>query len=125
VLLADDHPGLLEEVRDLLEPAYEVVGRLNNGQSLVESALRLQPDVIVTDISMPVLNGIEAVSKLKEAGCRSRVVFLTVHDNPEYLQACRSKGGLGYVIKPRLSIDLLKAIRAALAGQEFVSQHLR
>ena len=77
VLLADDHPNLLQMVENILEPILEVVGEVPDGKSLLEAAAKLHPDVIVTDISMPVLNGIEAVKKLKESGCRAKIVFLT------------------------------------------------
>jgi DNA-binding NarL/FixJ family response regulator len=107
VLLADDHPNLLEKVTGLLEPTFEVVGRVADGQSLIEAAINLNPDVIVTDISMPILNGIEAASQLKESGCKSKIVFLTVHADPEYVLRCFVTGALGYVVKRRMATDTL------------------
>jgi DNA-binding NarL/FixJ family response regulator len=79
ILLADDHPNFPEMEGHVLEPEFEVIGKVANGLALFEEAMRLKPDVIVTDISMPVLNGIDAVDRLMESGCNSRIVFLTVH----------------------------------------------
>jgi DNA-binding NarL/FixJ family response regulator len=121
VLLADDHPLLLKEVLNLLEPTFEVVGRVGDGKSLFESAMKLQADVIVSDISMPILNGIEAANKLKVSGCRSKIVFLTVHSDQDFVRACLDTGALGYVAKRRMVTDLLPAIREALADRNFVS----
>jgi CheY-like chemotaxis protein len=125
ILLADDHPNLLEIVTSLLEPTFEVVGRVGDGQSLFEAAINLHPDVIVTDISMPVLNGIAAVSKLKESDCKSKIVFLTVHADPDFVLRCIVTGALGYVVKRRMATDLLPAIREAMAGRNFTSPNLQ
>jgi len=121
ILLADDHPRILEMVASLLEPAFQIVGRVGNGQALIEAAAQLKPDAIVTDISMPVLNGIEAANQLKESGSTSKLVFLTVHTDPDFVRACFAAGALAFVCKPRMSIDLLPAIQQALAGRTFVS----
>ena len=125
VLLADDHPLLLNAVVSLLEPTFEVVGRVGDGKSLFESAMKLQPDVIVSDISMPILNGIEAAKKLKVSSCRSKIVFLTVHSDPDFVHACLATGALGYVVKSRMATDLVPAIREALAERIFISSPLR
>lgn len=121
ILLADDHPGVFETVAPILEPRYEIVGRSDDGEALLEAAAKLNPDVVVTDISMPVLNGIEAANKLKERGSTCRIVFLTVHDDPDFIEACLATGALGYVAKPRMALDLVPAIEEALKGQKFVS----
>jgi DNA-binding NarL/FixJ family response regulator len=121
VLLADDHPLLLKKVLNLLEPTFEVVGRVHDGKSLFESAMKPQADVIISDISMPILNGIEAANKLKVSGCRSKIVFLTVHSDPEFVRACLATGALGYVAKSRMVTDLRPAIREALADRIFIS----
>jgi DNA-binding NarL/FixJ family response regulator len=123
VLLADDHPNLLEKVASLLEPTFEIVGRVRDGQSLFDAAMNLHPDLIVSDISMPILNGIEAASKLKDSGCRSKVVFLTVHADPDYVSRCLVIGAHGYVVKCHMATDLLPAINEALAGRNFISQN--
>ena len=108
----------------LLEPEFEVIGKVRDGEALFEEAMRLKPDVIVSDISMPVLNGIEAAERLKESGCNSRIVFLTVHSDPDFVRRCLSAGAFGYVAKSRIANDLALAIREALAGNIFVSRHL-
>jgi len=121
VLLADDHRSLLELIRGLLEPTYDVVGCVEDGGSLVEAAGKLQPDVIVTDISMPKLNGLEAANQLRESGSPSKIVFLTVHADPDFVQAALETGATAYVTKLRITTDLLVALREALAGRIFVS----
>jgi DNA-binding NarL/FixJ family response regulator len=87
--------------------------------------VELKPDIILTDISMPILNGIEAATKLKESGCTSRIVFLTVHPSSDYIRACLATGAFGYVVKSQMATDLLPAIREALAGHIFISPHVR
>jgi len=121
VLLADDHRSLLELIRGLLEPTYDVVGCVEDGGSLVEAAGKLQPDVIVTDISMPKLNGLEAANQLRESGSPSKIVFLTVHADPDFVQAALETGATAYVTKLRITTDLLVALREALEGRIFVS----
>ena len=124
ILLADDHRNFLEIVKNLLGSTWEVVGSLPNGRSLFEAALVLKPDVIVTDISMPVLNGIEAANELHQAGCTSKIIFLTVHSDPDFLTSCLAAGALGYVIKSRTFTDLIPAIHEVLAGHIFISPSL-
>jgi DNA-binding NarL/FixJ family response regulator len=124
VLLADDHPGFPGLVTSLLESTFEVVGRVADGRALVEAAMKLNPDVIVTDISMPVLNGLEAVDLLRKSGSAAKIVFLSVHSEPDFVQAGLSTGAQGYVVKPRMGTELVLAIREALAGKIFVSQGL-
>lgn len=124
ILLADDHPRFPEMEARLLEAEFEVVGKVGNGQALIEEAMRLKPDVIVTDISMPILDGIEAVDRLKESGSTSRIVFLSVHSDTDFVRRCLSAGALAYVVKSRIASELVPAIRQALAGNTFISQHL-
>jgi DNA-binding NarL/FixJ family response regulator len=114
ILLADDHPRFPEMEARLLEPEFEVVGKVGNGQALIEEAVRLKPDLIVTDISMPILNGIEAVDRLKGLGCTSRIVFLSVHSDNDFVSGCLSTGALGYVAKSKIASELVPAIRRAL-----------
>jgi DNA-binding NarL/FixJ family response regulator len=124
ILLADDHPHFPEIEERLLEPEFTIIGKVGNGQALFEEAMRLKADVIVTDISMPILNGIEAATRLKESGCDSRIVFLTVHSDAEFVRRCLSAGAFGYVAKSRILSDLVPAIHEALAGNIFVSREL-
>jgi DNA-binding NarL/FixJ family response regulator len=121
ILLADDHRGLLEVTRGLLESTFDVVGCVEDGESLLEAAGKLQPDVIVTDISMPKLNGIEAANRLRKLGSSAKIVFLTVHADPDFVQAALKTGALAYVWKFRINTELLIAIEEALAGRIFVS----
>ena len=121
ILLADDHNLVVERVLSVLQRDFEVVGTASNGRELVDEAERLRPDVIVLDISMPVLTGIEAAHQLREAGSTVKLVFLTVHEEPAFVQACFAEGGLGYVKKSRLGTDLIPAIKEALSGHRFVS----
>jgi DNA-binding NarL/FixJ family response regulator len=114
ILLADDHPRFPEMEARLLEPEFEVVGKVGNGQALIEEAVRLKPDLIITDISMPILNGIEAVDRLKGLGCTSRIVFLSVHSDNDFVSRCLSTGALGYVAKSKIESELVPAIRRAL-----------
>lgn len=125
ILLADDHPRFPELEARLLEPEFEVIGAVGNGEALVEEAIRLQPDIIVTDISMPILDGIEAVDRLRESGSTCRIVFLSVHSDTDFVARCLSTGALGYVVKSRIVSELVPAIRHVLAGNTFVSRNLQ
>ena len=121
MLLADDHRAICENVTALLEFDFDVVGTVPNGQELLVEAEKLRPDVVVTDISMPVLGGIEAATQLHTSNSTAKVVFLTIHDEPEFVHACLAAGALGYVAKRRLTTDLIPAIYEALAGHQFIS----
>ena len=121
VLLADDNKRLLERVAELLAPSFDVVGIAHDGQDLVVKALQLTPDVIVVDITMPILTGIEAVHRLRNAGLGAKFVFLTIHSESEFLEACLAEGAVGYVLKTQMTGDLIRAINAAVAGKQFVS----
>lgn len=119
VLLADDNPQMRESVRKLLEKEFEVVGAVANGQAALEQVEKLRPDVLVLDISMPGMNGIELAMRLAKSD--TKVVMLTVHDDPAYIQESLAAGALGYVIKPNMVVDLPDAIREAKAERSFVS----
>jgi len=121
ILLADDHLLVLERVTRFLQPTFDVVGVAHNGLEMVLEAMRLNPDVIVADISMPGLDGIEAAHQLREMGARATIVFLTIHESPEFVEACFAEGALGFVVKSHMKTDLIPAINAALSGQRFVS----
>jgi CheY-like chemotaxis protein len=122
ILLADDHVALLEAETALLSPYFDVVGTVVDGAALVLAARRLLPDVIVTDISMPILNGIDAAYKLRVSGSTAKILFLTVHREREFVEACMEAGALGYVQKSSMKRHLVLAIQAVLAGQSYVSQ---
>ncbi len=121
VLLADDHEAMLDRVAGLLATECEVIGTVTDGQQALEAAQDLKPDVLVLDISMPVMNGIETAHCLKKAGVEARIVFLTVHDDPDFAREALEAGALGYVIKPRIASDLAIAINEVYAGRSFVS----
>ncbi|MHC5541687.1 response regulator [Singulisphaera rosea] len=121
VLLADDHRILAEGVRGLLEPEFELVGITSDGRELLEAAIRLQPDVVITDISMPLLNGIDAAAQIRQAGVPCKVVFLTMQCDVSYARRAMEAGASGYVLKHSAHDELLKAIRDALQGQVYVS----
>ena len=121
ILLADDHKDIREKVMQQLEPEFEVVGVVEDGNALMEAASQMKPDVCVVDISMPIMNGIDAVTQLKASGSSVKIIFLTVHEDPDFLQAALETGALGYVVKSRVATDLSSAIRAALAGRLFIS----
>ena len=121
ILIVEDHPLVLERVIGLLRPSFELVGTACNGQEMVAEAMRLNPDVIVTDITMPEMDGIAAARHLRAEGCKAKVVILTVHASHEFVEACLAEGALGYVLKAQMHTDLIPAIRAALSGRSFVS----
>jgi DNA-binding NarL/FixJ family response regulator len=121
VLLADDHEDFLAVLVRYLQPHFEIIRTVGNGQALLEEAARLVPDVVVLDIGMPVLNGIEAARKLKAMGCPARLVFLTIHTDEDFVRAALGTGALGYVLKSDLAADLLPCLREALVGRSFVS----
>jgi DNA-binding NarL/FixJ family response regulator len=125
ILLADDNEAFLAELCRELENEFEIVGTVMNGRDAVESARRLDPDVVVLDISMPVLNGIQASLRIRESHPRTKVLFLTIHENDEYIEAAFSAGAYGYVTKRRLASDLVDAIHEVSQGHSFLSPSLR
>lgn len=125
VLLADDNPSMLQAARRILEPEFQVVGTVNAGEALLEAADALRPDVFILDISMGMLNGLEAARLLTRTGSKAKIIFLTVHQDQEFVEEAFSVGALGYVVKLRLGTDLLLAVREALMGRTFVSPDLK
>jgi DNA-binding NarL/FixJ family response regulator len=121
ILLADDHSAVLESVVPMLEPHFTVVATTSDGKAAVEAEQKLHPDVVILDISMPGLSGIDAAKQMRRNGSKARIVFLTVHQDTDILAAARRAGGLGYVVKARLGKDLVIAINDALEGRDFIS----
>lgn len=126
ILLGDDNSAVLDHVSEMLEKekGYEVVGAISDGEAVVREYLRLRPDVIILDISMGDRSGIEIAQELRDSGCRARIIFLTVHEDRDYVNAGMGAGGSAYVVKSRLGQDLLSAIKAVLSDKLFVSPNL-
>jgi DNA-binding NarL/FixJ family response regulator len=121
VLLADDHLATLQSWRALLEPEFEVVGSVGDGRALVEAYDRLRPDVIVTDIGMPDINGIAAAEQIVREHAGARIIIATVHADRTMLRRGLAAGALGYILKVRVGEDLVPAVRAALRGEIHIS----
>src|ERR1700733_5294484 len=124
VLLADTHPAVLRAATALLKPQFDIVGSTTDGASLVSLALHLYPDVIVTGITLPVLSGIGAAYRLRECSLPAKIVFLTIHSEEEFIEACMAVGALGYVLKSHMKAHLVPAIQAALGGQSYICQFI-
>jgi DNA-binding NarL/FixJ family response regulator len=121
ILLGDDHSLILEGIRRMLETHYDVAGWADNGKDVVEAALRLNPDLVVLDVSMPILNGIDAGREIKKANPATKLVFLSMHANAIYLRKALEVGASAYVLKSGASEELLQAIEAARKGNSYVS----
>ncbi|HSB28419.1 MAG TPA: response regulator transcription factor [Pyrinomonadaceae bacterium] len=121
ILLADDCKEIRERAVSLLLSEFEVCGEVGDGCELLQAELELHPDVTVVDISMPGICGLDAAARLKARGSRSRILVLTVYDDPDFLRAAFASGVTGYILKSRMASDLCRAIREALAGRCFVS----
>jgi DNA-binding NarL/FixJ family response regulator len=121
VLLADDSEQILRTVFRLLDVEFDVVGSVLNGEQAIEATLRLQPDVLVLDILMPVMDGLEAARCLKKIGAPTKIVFLTALEDSALMEAAMGAGGSGFVFKSQLVTDLPLAIHAAVAGRTFLS----
>jgi len=124
ILLADDNSAVLDQVSRALAKEYEVIAALKEGHAVVKECLRQEPDVVILDISIGDVSGIDLARELRDAGCRSRVVFLTVHEDYDFVNAALSTGALAYVVKSRLSADLVSGIEAAMAEKLFLSSNL-
>lgn len=126
VILADDNSAILSHVSKMLEKGegYTVVAAISDGATVVRESLLLQPDVIILDISLGRLNGIFLARELRDSGCTAKIIFLTVHEDVDYMNAAIGAGGSAYVVKSRLSLDLFSAINAVLSNKLFVSETL-
>lgn len=121
ILIADDHAILAEGLRRVLEPEFEVVGLVSNGEDLVSAANQLSPDVIITDITMPVMNGIDAATQLRSQGSRSKLIFLTMHRDVAYARRAMEAGAVGYLLKHSVSSELTTAISVVLQGRTYMT----
>jgi DNA-binding NarL/FixJ family response regulator len=121
VLVVDDSEVMLACATAALSPGCTVVGAVKDGPQALAAARALRPDVIVLDISMPGMTGLEVASTLRADGSTAAVVFLTVYDDEDFVHAAKKAGGIGYVVKVRLAADLMHAVQEARAGRSFVS----
>jgi DNA-binding NarL/FixJ family response regulator len=119
VLLVDDSRLMLTWTTSVLMPDCVVVGAVTNGPAALGAARWLEPDVIVLDISIPDMSGLEIARRLREAGSPAALVFLSIHEEEEFIQAAKAVGAVGYVVKRRVTVDLIEAIRAAHAHRQF------
>ncbi len=121
VLLVDDHPAVLNTVAALLGNKFQIVGKVTDGQAAVDATLRQHPDVVLMDISLPLMSGIDAAAILVQKRTTAKIVFLTVHDDPDFVKAALATGAAGYIIKSHMATDLIPAIEEAIEGHRFVS----
>lgn len=124
VLLADDHEGILAWVRTVLEEEFEVVGAVRNGRNAVEQVQHLDPDLLVIDIVMPILDGLRAAAELN-SNSRTKIVFLTLHRERDFVAAAFAAGASAYVLKSEMAQALVPAIRDALQGRTYISPSLQ
>ena len=125
IFLVDDNGDMLKDLRDELSAEFEIAGTAENGEEAVREVPRLDPDILVLDITMPVLNGLQVASMLRERHPRTKILFLTIHEEPEYISASFSAGAWGYLTKRRLANDLPLAIREVFGGRNFLSPSLQ
>jgi len=121
VLLADDHAIVVEGLRRVLEPDFDVIGTVADGLELLKAAERLRPDIIVVDVSMPLLNGIEATRQIRATNQQTKIVFLSMHPDVVYVSEAFRAGGSAYVLKSSAGIEIVLAIREALQERTFVT----
>jgi two-component system nitrate/nitrite response regulator NarL len=124
VLLVDDHKMFLEGLSSILKPHFDVVGRAANGEEALAAAQQLHPDVIVMDISMPVLDGVAATRRLQEMRTPAKIILLTMHTDPNFVAESLEAGASGYVFKSDAGQEIIAAIRAVLRGEKHVSHRL-
>lgn len=121
VVLADDHPRILESASQLLLKNYEVVAAVSDGRKAVDAVIRFSPEVIVLDIAMPVLDGFGAALEIRQLSPKTRIIFLSVQADQDYINKAMTHGAAGYVLKSRMHADLIRAIESALNGNPFFS----
>ena len=121
ILLADDHPMVLEGIAKILEDNFDIVGKVEDGRALLDLAKQLKPDVIVTDIAMPLLNGLEAARQLRKLVPHTMLIFLTMHADPTYAKEAFDAGASGYLLKRSAASELTQAIQAVTDGKTYLT----
>jgi DNA-binding NarL/FixJ family response regulator len=121
ILIADDHSMVIDGLRGLLEPEYEVVGAVNDGRAVLPEVQNLKPDVVIIDISMPLLNGLDCTRQLREAGCTAKILILTMHPDATLAQEALAAGASGYLLKSSPGSELKGALREVLQGRTYLS----
>src|SRR3954451_17780877 len=122
ILLADDNPAILKVLKHLLQKDFQVISALDKPSAVIRETPELKPDVLVLDISMGELNGFEITRQLRQKQCQSKIVFLTVHEELEFIRAAFDAGASGYVFKSRMNTDLRTAINAVLNDKVFIPE---
>jgi DNA-binding NarL/FixJ family response regulator len=122
ILLADDHSLILTGIRTLLAGNFDIVAEVEDGRTLVEETLRLRPDLVILDVAMPLLNGIEAARQIRRVWPDALLLFLTMHDDPLYLREALLAGATGYLLKSSAHEELITAVRRVLAGERFLAK---
>jgi DNA-binding NarL/FixJ family response regulator len=124
-MLADDHKMIVEAFRNLLEPQYQVVATVHDGRALLDTALRVQPDIVVVDVGMPVLNGLSAGQQLKRQLRKVKLIYLTMNEDPDLAAEALRTGGSAYLLKSSAASELLKSIHEVLRGRTYVTPKIK
>jgi DNA-binding NarL/FixJ family response regulator len=122
VVIAEDHLGCLEDISKLITEDYEIVAVATDGKRGLSAVLRSRPDVVILDISLPEMDGISAAKEIRKYGLKSKILFLSVHEEPEFREGAFNAGANGYVFKSQMNADILKALEEVLAGHTFLSE---
>jgi DNA-binding NarL/FixJ family response regulator len=125
VVIAEDHLGCLEDVSKLIARDYEIVGVATDGERGLSAVMRVHPDVVILDISLPRMDGIAAAREIRKTGLNCKILFLTVHEEEEFKEGAFRAGADGYVYKSQMTTDILKALHEVLAGRPFLSRSPR
>src|SRR5947209_12328834 len=125
ILMADDNPGFLRMIRSLLEKQFITAAALENGEAVLREAPELNPDIILLDISMGALDGLEVARRLCDMGCQAKIIMLSVHESIDFIRAALAAGATAYVFKSRVNSDLIPAIGASCMGKLFISSQIR
>ncbi len=123
IVVADDHPDILRRVSGMLTPQFDVVAMVGDGRSAVDAVHRLKPDILLLDVAMPEMDGMHAALEVRDIDSSTKIIFLSMHQEEDYVAAALQGGANGYVFKSRMRADLLVAIERVFAGSVFISTH--